>query len=106
MEALNISDPVKELLEYAEGDNLNEKLVKLIVSDLETRLHVCTERLYEFEKKYGSNFQEFKEAWEIRTTSEKYSYEIERDYFEWESLDDERRLLLSQLRAVKEKLRS
>jgi hypothetical protein len=106
MGTLQISDSVKELLEYAEGDNLDEKLAKLVLSDLERRLRVCAERCYEFEKKYGLNFQGFKELWEADSASgtDKYSYDVERDYIEWESVDDEHRLLLTQLRAIKEKL--
>jgi len=70
------------------------------MSDLENRLRSCTERLYEFEKKYRLAFKQFKEAWETDGSPEKYSYETEKDYMEWESLDDEHEFLLSQMRAA------
>jgi hypothetical protein len=105
METLQISDSVKELLEYAEGNSLDDKLVKLVVSDLEKKLAICAERLYEFERKYALNFNEFKNTWELGAMSDKYSYSVESDYMEWESLDDEHRLLLSQLRKIKEKFK-
>jgi len=104
MENIQIPNSMKEILEFAEGKNIQEKLARLLLSDLENRLRSCTERLYEFEKKYGLAFKEFKEAWENNKVPEKYSYEIERDYMEWESLDDEHDLLLSKMRKMKESL--
>lgn len=105
METLQIPNLMKEMLQYAEGKTIQEKLVRLLLSDLENRLHSCIERLYEFEKEYGLVFQDFKKAWEIDKLPEKYSYKIERDYMEWESLDDEHNLLLSQMRDIKEKFK-
>jgi hypothetical protein len=106
METLQIPNAVKEMLLYTEGKSIQDKLVRLIMSDLENRFRSCTERLYEFEKKYRLAFRPFKEAWETDASSEKYSYEIEKDYMEWESLDDEHDFLLSQMRAVKKGLSS
>ncbi|GAG86578.1 unnamed protein product [marine sediment metagenome] len=104
METLQIPNSMKEILQFAEGKTIQEKLARLLLSDLENRLRSCTERLYEFEKKYGLEFKEFKEAWEKDKVPEKFSYEIERDYMEWESLEDEHDLLLSKLREMKERL--
>jgi len=101
METLQIPNEVKEMLHYTEGKTLQEKLARLVVSDLENRLRSCAERLYEFEKKHGMGFDEFKKAWREDNVPEKYSYEVERDYMEWESLDDEHDLLLSQIREIK-----
>ncbi len=104
MENIQIPNAMKEILQFAEGKNIQEKLARLLLSDLENRLRSCTERLYEFEKKYSLTFKGFKEAWEKNKVPEKYSYEIERDYMEWESLDDEHDLLLSKMRKMKESL--
>lgn len=104
MENIQIPDSMKEILQFAEGKTIQEKLARLLLSDLENRLRSCTERLYEFEKKYSLAFKEFKEAWEKDKVPEKFSYEIERDYMEWESLEDEHDLLLSKLREMKERL--
>ena len=106
METLQIPNTLKEMLLYIEGKSLQDKLVRLIMSDLENRFRSCTERLYEFEKKYKLVFMQFKEAWKTDASPEKYSYEIEKDYMEWESLDDEHDFLLSQMRAVKKGLSS
>lgn len=104
MENIQIPNSMKEILQFAEGKTIQEKLARLLLSDLENRLRSCTERLYEFEKKYSLAFKEFKEAWEKDKVPEKFSYEIERDYMEWESLEDEHDLLLSKLREMKERL--
>ena len=104
METLQIPNSVKELLLYTQGNSIQEKLSRLIMSDLENRLRVCTERLYEFEKRYGLSFKQFKDAWETDKILKKYSYETERDYMEWESLDDEHDFLLSKMRELKERL--
>lgn len=105
METVEIPHSMKEVLKYAEGKTIQEKLRRLLLSDLQNRLRSCTERLFEFEKKYGVVFLEFKEAWENDKLPDKYSYETERDYMEWESMHDEHDLLLSQMREVKERLK-
>ena len=104
METLPISNSLKEMLIYVEGKSIQEKLTRLLMNDLGNRLRTCTERLYEFEKKYQLVFNQFKEAWETDGSPKKYSYEIEKDYMEWESLDDEHDFLLSLMRAAKERL--
>ena len=104
METLPIPNSLKEMLIYVEGKSIQEKFTRLLMSDLENRLRTCTERLYEFEKKYQLVFNQFKEAWETDGSPKKYSYEIEKDYMEWESLDDEHDFLLSQMRAAKKRL--
>ena len=106
METLQIPNIVKEMLQFTEGKSLEEKLALLLIRDLENRLRSCTVRLFEFEKKYGMVFQEFKEAWGTKKDPDKYSHEIETDYMEWESLVDEHDFLLSQLLEIKEKSKS
>ncbi len=104
MEILQIPDTVKEMLMYTEGKGIQEKLARLLMSDLQNRLRSCTERLYEFEKKHSLTFKQFKEAWETDKIPDRYSYETEKDYIEWESLNDEHDFLLSQMRELKERL--
>lgn len=100
METLQISEAVKEKLLSAEGANLGEKVTRLVMSDLQSRLRACTERLYGFEKKYGLKFQEFKDMWEKDDLPRKHSHETETDFMEWESLSDEHDLLLSEIRKL------
>jgi len=105
METLQIPEALKEMLDRAEGANLEEKVGRLLMSDLKYRLRTCTERLYEFEKKYGMSFEEFRESWEKNDSPGKYSYEAESDFLEWESLDDEHDFLLSEIRKLRKDIR-
>ncbi len=101
METLEIPNSVKEMLRDLKGKSLEDKFTTLILSDLDNRLRRCIERLYEFERKYGLSFREFKKAWETDKIPGKYSYKTESDYMEWESLDDEHGLLLVKIREIK-----
>ncbi len=74
METLQIPNSMKEMLLHIEGESIKDKLIRLIMSDLENRFRTCTERLYEFEKKYRLVFKQFKEAWETDIRPEKYYY--------------------------------
>jgi len=99
---LRLPESVQEILELVEGKNLDEKLVQLIRNDLKRRLHLCSERIMEFEAKYGMQFKEFAARWKVDKIPNRYSHEIERDYIEWESLVDEHEILLLQLRKLKD----
>ena len=47
----------------------------------------------EFEERYGVDFEAFKRAWDKGYIADKYAYEVERDYWEWEAaVTDEKRL--------------
>lgn len=106
MQILKLPESLQEILEFVEGKNLDEKLVQLIRNDLRRRLHVCSERIMEFEAKYGMQFEEFAKGWKADKIPNRYSHEIERDYMEWESLVDEHNVLLSQLKKIKDKFPS
>jgi len=103
MQTLKLSESLQEILEFVEGKNLDEKLIQLTRNDLKRRLHLCSERIMEFEAKYGMQFEEFATKWKADKIPNRYSHEIERDYMEWESLIDEHEMLLLQLRKLKDK---
>jgi len=101
METMKVPDSLKDILEYLEGESLDKKLVHLIANDLKRRLQLCSQRIVEFEAKYGMGFEEFAHAWQSGEIPNRYSHEVERDYMEWESLADEYKLLLAQLKKIK-----
>ncbi|MCF7876450.1 hypothetical protein K9M06_05285 [Candidatus Bipolaricaulota bacterium] len=103
MKTLDISESIAEAMEYIEGDSLESKLFQLLASDLKNRLQRCSERIVEYEAKYGYEFPEFKQAWEDGKIDSPGSHEIESDFMEWESLVEERKFLLSQLKKMSEK---
>lgn len=101
MKTVKVPDSLKDVFEYLEGESLDQKLVYLIVSDLKRRLQTCSQRIVEFEAKYGMRFEVFAQAWQAEKIPNRYSHEVERDYMEWESLVDEYELLLSNLKKLK-----
>ncbi|MFB6290334.1 MAG: hypothetical protein ABEJ25_01215 [Candidatus Bipolaricaulia bacterium] len=103
MKTLDISESIAEALEYIEGDSLEGKLSQLLASDLKNRLQRCSERIVEYEAKYGYEFPEFKKAWNQGEIDAPYSHEVESDFIEWESLVEERKFLLAQLKKMSEK---
>lgn len=106
METVKVPDSLKDVLDYLEGESLDEKLIHLITNELQRRLQACSQRIVDFEAKYGMDFEEFTNAWQAGEIPNRYSHEVERDYMEWESLSDEYKLLLSQLKRLKSELSS
>jgi len=46
-----------------------------------------------FERRYKTDLEAFKRAWDEGRIADKHSYEVERDYWEWEAaVTDEERL--------------
>jgi hypothetical protein len=57
------------------------------------KLKEVREQREAFEQRYGMDFDGFKEAWRDGRIANKHSYEVERDYREWEAaVTDEERL--------------
>jgi hypothetical protein len=57
------------------------------------KLKEAEEQRKRFEKRYQMDFEAFKQAWSEGRILNKHSYEVERDYWEWEAaVTDEKRL--------------
>ena len=57
------------------------------------KLKEAEELRKQFEERYQMEFEAFKRAWNDGQIPNKHSYEVERDYWEWEaSVTDEKRL--------------
>jgi len=101
LEKVQLPEVLREALDYLEGKSLDEKLARLVASDLKRRLQICFQRIVDFEAKYGMEFDRFAQAWQAGEIPSPYSYEVEHDYMEWESVVDEFKQLLSYLRRLK-----
>lgn len=101
MQKIDLPNEIKYVFDFIEGSDINEKLRNLVRGDLEGRLKVCTERVFDYEKKYAMSFSQFETEWQRDKIPDKYSHEVERDYMEWESLEDEHSTLLLQLKKIK-----
>jgi hypothetical protein len=80
---LALSPRVGELLLQAtQSQDLEEALHKVLHEYLDLKLASLTAEIGLLEKKWQCGFDEFREK-----TKEDYSYEIERDFWEWERLE-------------------
>ena len=60
---------------------------------IEAAISEVEEQRRRFEEHYQMDFEAFKRAWNEGQIPNKHSYEVERDYWEWEAaVTDERRL--------------
>lgn len=74
------------LLELTSRVDLDSALISTITDAIEHRMEKCDEEIRKFETKYGMKFEEFKEKWEKNKLPEdRYSYNVEKDYWEWEA---------------------
>lgn len=53
---------------------------------LEHRMELVEKGIKSFEKRYGIGFSDFKKKWREGKIKDKFSYSIEKDYIEWETL--------------------
>ncbi|MBI4789585.1 MAG: hypothetical protein HY782_21355 [Chloroflexi bacterium] len=86
MNQVTISKPVYRVLSSLTGENRVEIALELATRDLlRLKLKEVEDKIQSFEKRYQQKFPEFKQAWDNDKIASKHSYEIERDYWEWEA---------------------
>jgi hypothetical protein len=76
---------------------LKGKINTFLVYALETQLEKYTDEILEFEKKYGTSFNEFEKMWDEGKIENSHSYEIESDFMDWEMMEMEKKDLLTAL---------
>ena len=89
-----ISKPLHRVLTDLTREPRVEVALSLAVKDLvRLRLKEARERREAFEQHYGMDFTAFKQAWHEGRIASSHSYEVERDYWEWETaVTDEEQL--------------
>jgi hypothetical protein len=105
MATLAISRDVLDLIKYAEGETIEDKLIGLVSADLARRLRECEREIGDFELKYRMTFAEFAKAWESDEIPNKWSHQVERDYMIWGGLEAEKRKWLSLLKGKEQHAR-
>ena len=90
-----ISKPVYRVLSDLTLESRVEVALPLAIKDwVRLKLKEAQEQQEMFREQYGMDFQAFKEAWEQDRIPDRHSYEVERDYWEWEAaVTDTERLL-------------
>jgi hypothetical protein len=89
-----ISKPIYRVLADLTQESRLEVALSLAVKDLvRLKLKETKERRESFEQRYGMDFEAFKQAWNEGSIVDKHSFEVERDYWEWEAtVTDQERL--------------
>ena len=73
----------------------------MVTKDLvRLQLQEVEQQVRNFEKRFGMAFEKFQQAWENDLIPDKYSYEVEKGYWEWETLHAD----LPRLREILENL--
>ncbi len=94
------------LVESFGEETLKERIDDIFLSALESKLELYSREILKFEEKYGMSFKEFSDKWDKGEIKDKYSYEVESDFIDWEMLEMEKRdliLAISKLRSIRKK---
>jgi hypothetical protein len=89
-----ISKPIYRILSDLTQESRVEVALPLAIKDwVRLKLKETREQREAFEQRYGMDFPTFKQAWQEGRIADQHSYEVERDYWEWEAtVTDEERL--------------
>jgi hypothetical protein len=89
-----ISKPIYRVLSNLTQESRVEIALPLAIKDwVGLKLKEARGQQETFEQRYGMDFNAFKQAWQEGHISNKHSYQVERDYWEWEAaVTDEERL--------------
>lgn len=86
MREIAISKPIQKILTHLTGEHRIDVALPLATKDLlQLKIKENEEQIKHFEQRYNMSFDEFKIAWESGKIDNKYSYQVERDYWEWEA---------------------
>lgn len=89
-----ISKPLYQVLTDLTQEPRWEVALLLAIKDwIRLKLKETREQQARFEQRYAMDWATFKRAWEAGKIADKHSFEVERDYWEWEAaVTDEARL--------------
>ncbi len=84
---------LRALIELTGQPELDLAVLATLRDALEYRLEKIDEALEALERKYGMSFAEFEAQGRAQQLPNQFSYEVEQDYFEWDSLVTRKRKL-------------
>jgi hypothetical protein len=89
-----VSKPVYRILTDLTGEPRVEVALPIAIKDwVRLKLKEVREQQATFERRYGMDYADFRQAWEQGQIANQRSYEVERDLWEWEAtVTDEERL--------------
>jgi hypothetical protein len=81
-----VSKPLSQVLVRLTNQDQIDLAISALAKDfIRLRLKEVAEIKQSFELKYFMSFEEFKRQWQAGLIPNAYSYEVEKDYWEWES---------------------
>ena len=84
---------LKALIELTGLPQLDVAILVMLRDAIEHRLEKINAALEAYERKYGMSFREFEAQGRSGELPDRFSYEVEKDYFEWDSLVTRKRKL-------------
>lgn len=91
-----ISKPMFQILTDLTRESRLDVALPLAIKDLvRLKLAEAVRVRSAFEQQYGIDFEAFQQAWHEGRIADEHSYDVERDYWEWEAaVTDEQQLML------------
>lgn len=81
-----ISKPIYRILTYITRTPRLEIALPLAIKELVSlKIKELSGQIELFEDRYGTDFDAFKKAWDEERIPDRHSYEVEKDYREWEA---------------------
>ena len=84
---------LRALIELTGQPEIDLALLTTLRDALKYRLEKIDKALKALERKYGMSFSEFEAQGRAQRLPDQFSYEVEQDYFEWDSLVTRKRKL-------------
>jgi hypothetical protein len=84
---------LKAIIELTGQTQLDVAILMVLRDAIEHRLEKINAALEAYEQKYGMSFQEFETRGRSGELPDRFSYEVESDYFDWDSLVTRKRKL-------------
>jgi hypothetical protein len=86
MAETTVSKPLYKILTELTGERRFDVALQLATKDLlRLKIQETEQQVKSFEQRYGMSFEKFQQAWENDQIADKYSYDTEKDYWEWET---------------------
>ena len=93
-----VSKQLYKILTNLTGETRFDVALHLATKDLlQLKLQETDRTIRTFEEQYRMNFDDFKRIWEEGKIKNRYSYEVEKDYWDWEALVTNRGHLVGML---------
>lgn len=89
-----ISKPIYRVLADLTQQPRVDISLPIAIKELVTlKLTEANERCHTFEQRYGMGFQAFRNVWNEDRIPDRYSYQVEQDYWDWEAAVTDRQKL-------------